>query len=181
MSNPPPPTQNPSVGRQAAQIFSHLPQRHLPRCWHYTVITASLHADAVPSSPPPSTPSRIDCGRAASAPHPQRCNTPCYDFANYLLINLISVLILHQIPWLIHFKEFEFKNFMEKSRNPKFWNSKLLLMSLLIIQVQFGSSSSNCNNSGNFDQIHQISFEFKHLELFLIFNSNSRLNFEKFQ
>jgi hypothetical protein len=44
------------------------------------------------------------------------------------LIMVISVLILHQIPWLIHFhakpKEFQmgfqFKIFMRKPRNPKF-------------------------------------------------------------
>jgi hypothetical protein len=53
-------------------------------------------------------------------------------------------------------------------------------MSLFIIQVQSGSSSSNCSNSGSFEQIHQISFEFKCLEPFLIFNSDSRLNFKSF-
>jgi hypothetical protein len=37
-------------------------------------------------------------------------------------------------------------------------------MSLFVIQVQSGSLNSNCNNSRSFDQIHQISFEFKHLE-----------------
>jgi hypothetical protein len=68
---------------------------------------------------------------------------------------------------------------MGKSRDPKFWNSKLLPMSLFTIQVQSGSSSLNCSNSESFDQIHQISFKLKHLEPFLIFNSNSRLNFEK--
>jgi hypothetical protein len=62
---------------------------------------------------------------------------------------------------------------MEKSRDPKFWNSKL--MSLSIIQVQIYS------NFRSFDQIYQISFEFKRLETFLIFNSNYKPNFEKFQ
>jgi hypothetical protein len=51
--------------------------------------------------------------------------TPCVMNS---LIMVISVLILHQIPWLIHFQAkpkefqmgFQFKIFMGKSRNPKF-------------------------------------------------------------
>jgi hypothetical protein len=42
-------------------------------------------------------------------------------------------------------------------------------MNLIIIQVQSGSPSPNYSNSGNFDQIHQSSFEFKHQEPSLFF------------
>jgi hypothetical protein len=81
--------------------------------------------------------------------------TPCVTNS---LIMIISVLMLHQIPWLIHFQEkpkefqmdFNLKSLWESQEIPKFWNSKLLLMSLFIIQLQSGSSSSNCSHSRNF-------------------------------
>jgi hypothetical protein len=90
------------------------------------------------------------------------------------LIMVISVLILYQIPWLIHFQakpkeiqmNFNLKSLWESQEIQKIWNCKLLLMSLFIIQVQSGSSSSNYSHSGNFDQI---SFKFKRLEPFLLF------------
>jgi hypothetical protein len=70
---------------------------------------------------------------------------------------------------------------MGKSRDPKFLELPTLAHEFIYHPSSTGSSSSNCSNSGGFDQIHQISFEFKRLESFLIFNSDSRLNFEKFQ
>jgi hypothetical protein len=105
------------------------------------------------------------------------------------LIMVISVLILRQIPWLIHLQaklkefqmDFNLNPLGESQETPNFKNSKPLLMSLLIIQVRSGSSSSNCSHSESFDQIHQISFEFKHLEPSQFFNSNSRPDFEKSQ
>jgi hypothetical protein len=78
---------------------------------------------------------------------------------------VISVLILHQIPWLIHYQakpkefqmDFNLKSLWESQEIPNFWDSNLLFISLFIIQIQSGSSSSNCSNSASFDQIHQIS------------------------
>jgi hypothetical protein len=89
---------------------------------------------------------------------------------------VISDLIMHQIPWLIHLqlkpKEFQMnfnlKSLWESQEIPNFGipNSCSWVYSSskfnqdLLVQI--------CSNSESFDQIHQISFEFKRLEPFLI-------------
>jgi hypothetical protein len=70
--------------------------------------------------------------------------------------------------------DFNLKSLWESQEIPK-------QMEFSTLAHEFIFSSSNCSNSESFDQIHQISFKFKRLKPFLIFNSDSRPNFEKFQ